>query len=68
MTRERVVRIDYTNYRGERRERVVLPLEIGFRETPHHRPAQWVLEAFDVEKQARRTFALKDIHSWRPAP
>jgi hypothetical protein len=57
--------IDYTNHRGERRERAIVPWSIKFKETPHHKPAQWVLNAWDVEKCAQRTFALKDIHSWR---
>ncbi len=62
------VTIDYTNYKCVRRKRVVIPLEIEFRETPHHTPAQWILQAYDVEKGARRSFAMKDIHSWEVAP
>lgn len=69
MNEERAVIIDYTNHRGERRERKVIPHPRGlsFEETPDHKPAQWVLRCWDVEKQTQRTFALKNIHSWRPA-
>lgn len=65
--------IDYTNHRGERRERTVRPdrylgmAALFFGATEHHPGEQWVLHAWDYEKQAWRTFAMKDIHSWRPA-
>lgn len=65
------VRIDYTNHRGERRWRLIVPTRIDFRETPHHTPAQWVIDAFDVERHplpAPRTFALAQIHAWEPVP
>lgn len=65
---EHEVVIDYTNYRGERRKRRIQPVPntLRFTETPHHKPAQWVLNAYDCEREDRpqRTFALKDIHSW----
>ncbi len=68
---ERIVIIDYTNWRGERRERRILPkpATLRFTETPHHKPAQWVIDAYDVEKSppVPRTFALNAIHSWRTA-
>jgi len=66
MNQERIVIIDYTNHRGERRERQIIPGSISFEETPDHNPAQWVCRAWDCEKKAQRTFALKNIHSWRP--
>lgn len=66
---EVVVVIDYTNYRGERRLRRISPISgtMRFAETPHHKPAQWVFDAFDVEKGpcVRRTFALASIHEWQ---
>lgn len=64
----RIVIIDYTNHRGERRERHVIPHPRGFEftETPDHKPAQWVIRCWDLTKHAQRTFAMKNIHSWRP--
>lgn len=59
-----VVAIDYTNYRGERSVRAVLPTRIWFGETDWHSGAQWLLEAEDVARGVARTFAMKDIHSW----
>jgi hypothetical protein len=60
--------IDYTNWRGERSERRILPSRIVFKSNEWHPERQWLLEAIDLDKGslAFRTFALKDIHSWRP--
>lgn len=66
---EVMIEIDYTNHRGERRWRKIIP-ETGsllFGETPDHKPAQWCFSAWDVEKQARRTFAILNVHGVRSA-
>jgi predicted DNA-binding transcriptional regulator YafY len=63
----RVVIIDYTNHRGERRERRVSPNYLMFGTHEYHPEAQWLLDAWDVEKGAYRTFAVQHIHGWRPA-
>ena len=57
--------IDYTNWRGERRERKVVPKYIEFGSSKHHPGQQWLLVAKDIEKGEDRTFAMDDIHSWR---
>lgn len=63
------VEIDYTNWRGERRIRRILPTgEIAFKDTPSHPEVQWLLEAVDPEDNKTKWFAMKDIHSWRPVP
>ena len=60
------VRINYTNYKGVRRDRTIEPpLEIWYGTTPYHKDPQWLLDAVCAEK-GRRTFAMKDIHSWEP--
>lgn len=61
------VEIDYTNWKGERAKRVIIPHPQGlfFGANQYHTEPQWLLNATDVEKNAPRTFALKDIHSWR---
>jgi predicted DNA-binding transcriptional regulator YafY len=66
MTSDRVI-IDYTNWRGERSEREILPQRIAFMRSEWHPNPQWILIAYDYGKEAERTFAIKDIHSWRPA-
>jgi hypothetical protein len=61
--------IDYTNYRGERSTRTIGLLTTGiyFGSNEWHPEPQWLLEALDLEKMQPRVFAMKDIHSWRPA-
>lgn len=60
----KTVTIDYTNWRGERSERIIIPLEIVFESNQWHPEPQWLLRAWDVEKKAERLFALQTIHSW----
>jgi predicted DNA-binding transcriptional regulator YafY len=58
------VRIDYTNFRGERGYRFIEPVEIYYGSTEFHQEEQWLLVALDIEKQEYRYFAMQDIHSW----
>ncbi len=58
--------IDYTNYRGERAHRRVLPHRLWFGTADWHPEPQWILDAWDVEKGVIRSFAMRDIHSWEP--
>lgn len=60
------VMIDYTNWRGERAMRRIRPLAVIFENNEWHPKTQWLLEAVDVELAANRTFAMSNIHSWRP--
>lgn len=58
------VNIDYTNYRGERGKRVIVPHNIWHGTTDYHPVPQWLMTAWDIEKKALRVFAMCDIHSW----
>jgi len=58
------VRILYTNYRKQTAIRTIIPQQIRFGEAQGHLEKQWFLDAFDVEKQAQRSFAMKDIRAW----
>jgi predicted DNA-binding transcriptional regulator YafY len=60
-----IVLIDYTNHRGEHRERRILPGRIYFGSTKWHKEPQWLLKAWDLEKNAARDFAMADIIGWR---
>lgn len=62
----RTVRILYTNHRGEKAWRTVTPwpYSLSFRKTEHHLTEQWLFDAYDHDKKADRTFALKDIEGW----
>jgi predicted DNA-binding transcriptional regulator YafY len=53
----------YTNYRGETSVRRVIPQRIWFGATDWHPENQWMLDAVDVDKDAERSFALKDIRT-----
>lgn len=58
------VRFDYINYRGERAIRTVIPERCYLGEVTWHPGEQWILDAFDVEKGAIRSFAIADIQRW----
>lgn len=60
----KIVRILYTNYRGETKYRNIVPLRIQFTATDWHPEEQWILVAHDVDKNAERGFAIKDIKEW----
>lgn len=67
--REKWLIIDYTNYRGERRERLIEPTgDMYFESSTWHPELQWVMLAFDCEEPGTKPkkFALKGIHSHRP--
>jgi predicted DNA-binding transcriptional regulator YafY len=58
------VQIDYTNYRGERALRLIAPVQMWFGRTEWHPEDQWLLDAIDLIKNEKRTFAMRGIHSW----
>lgn len=57
---------NYTNHRGERATRRVLPFEISRHNSAYHGPMAWLLVAHDLDRGARREFALDDITSFGP--
>lgn len=63
---QEIVSIVYKNYRGETALRQVIPIKIWFGGTDWHPESQWLLDAHDINKNADRTFAMKDIESWSP--
>lgn len=60
-----LVVIDYTNHRGERGERLIMPLSIAFRPSRFYPATQWLLTAFCRDRMAWREFAMANIHGWR---
>lgn len=60
------VEIDYTNWRGERALRVIIPVSIRFGKTSWHPEPQWLLRAWDEAKGELRDLALSGLHSWKP--
>ena len=59
---DRAVHLDYTNWKGERRWRRVLPQSLWYGTTSYHPTPQWFIRAVDLEKNAVRDFADKDLH------
>jgi predicted DNA-binding transcriptional regulator YafY len=57
--------VDYTNWRGERRDRKIMPLGIHFGSNEWHPTRQWMLYALDIETGEERFFAMSNIHSWQ---
>lgn len=58
------IKFKYKNYRNEISWRTIEPIEIRFGSTEWHNEPQWLLRAFDIEKDAEREFAIKDILIW----
>ena len=59
------IEILYTNYRGETGRRKIIPSALRYGATEYHPEPQWLMDAFDLDKQAERTFALLDIQEWK---
>lgn len=62
------VTFTYKNYRGEISVRLVRPIMISFGATGFHPEPQWLLHGWDINKDAERTFAMKDIKDWDARP
>ena len=58
------VKILYTNWKGITSYRNIIPKSVEFKSTDWHKEEQWILNAFDLDKNADRGFALKDIKEW----
>jgi hypothetical protein len=59
------VRILYKNYKGETAWRSIVPGQIRFASNEWHPQDQWLLDAFDLDKAAPRSFALNEIREWK---
>jgi hypothetical protein len=62
------IKIDYTNWRGERRWREVRPVSLSFASTSWHPEPQYLLTCVDIEDGKEKQFAAKDIHDWETIP
>ena len=56
-----ILKFEYKNWLGKVSIRTVVPYEIWFGNTEFHKKEQYLLRAYDVDKNAERNFALKDI-------
>lgn len=67
----RVLYLDYTNHRGERAVRRVIPMDHKppeFGPTPHHPTPTWTMRVYDLDRRAERSYQLTAIHSISDVP
>ena len=53
--------VEYTNYRGETARRCIIPIRMCWGSTEWHPEEQWMLTAWDLDKNASRDFAWQDM-------
>ena len=56
--------ICYRNYKNEIKFYTIIPSRLFFGKTEYYPEEQWLLDAYVFEKDANRTFALKNIIQW----
>lgn len=56
----------YTNWKGETSERRALFTALQFGATEYHPEPQLLIHGYDLDKNAPRTYAVKDMHNIRP--
>lgn len=66
----KILLVDYTNWRGKRRWRPIIPVGLLWDMNPHyHSEPQWLLDALDLEDHAylkvQKLFALRNVHEVR---
>ena len=59
------VTFTYKNWKGVVAVRTVIPQGIFFGKTEWHPKKQWLLKAWDCDKQDYRDFAIEDISNWK---
>lgn len=64
MEEKKKVQIVYKNWKGKVSTRNIIPIRIEFKSTEWHKEEQWILDAFDIDKNDNRGFAIKDILEW----
>ncbi|MCA9485286.1 MAG: hypothetical protein KC506_00385 [Nanoarchaeota archaeon] len=63
------IEVIYTNYRGETSKRKIIPLGKPFiGSTEYHPRPQYLMDVWDLDRKAKRTYSLKDIKEWTSFP
>ena len=65
MDTKTAITILYTNWKGETAYRRIIPKGLRFASSEFHPEAQWLLDAYDLDKQADRAFAMRDVKEWK---
>ena len=55
------VEFDYTNWKGEKSRRRAKLMDFYYGSNEYHPEPQWLYVGWDLDKKAKRTFALKDM-------
>lgn len=55
------IRFRYTNHRGETEDREVTPIRIRFGTSEHHREPSWLMDAYDHNRRAVRSFLVSGM-------
>jgi hypothetical protein len=56
-----IINFRYRNWQGVTADRCARIISLVYGSTDWHPEPQWLLKAFDFEKQAERLFAIKDM-------
>lgn len=64
ISKKKAVKIIYTNYKGITSKRNIIPQKIWYGKSAYHSQEQWFLEAYDIDKEDKRDFAIIDIKNW----
>lgn len=59
------VTFTYTNWKGVTRQRSAILSRMFWGSNEWHPEPQWLVESYDLEERASRTFALKDMKNIR---
>jgi hypothetical protein len=62
---EQVVTIGYLNHRGEISIRTIIPTYFGWGKNDYHPEPTFLLDAYDLDKRAHRTFAMNNVLFWK---
>jgi len=55
------IKVIYKNWKGEKGVRHILPIRIFYGSTEWHPEKQWLIEVYDLDRKAKRIYALKDF-------
>jgi|SRR3989304_6329552 len=55
------IKVKYKNWKDEIGIRTIVPNNIFFGRTDYHHEDQWLMDVWDIDKQASRIYAMMDI-------
>jgi len=61
VSKDKPLKVKYKNWKGEVGIRTIIPLKVLYGHTDFHKTDQWLMEVWDIDKDAPRTYAMLDI-------